>query len=127
LSNDVYFDVSVHIKSLVGIVRKHGGECYLAWSLNSFFKFFNISTICHGKFFNSGESLEILVCYDEIPVVSLQVRIVSRMNISALLSFFKIQVLNGKFAGENISNDDFIFTFDLSCHFYLNKWQASDA
>jgi hypothetical protein len=49
------------------------------------------------------------------------------MNISALLSFFKIQVLNGEFAGKNISDNNFIFTLDLSCHFNFDKWQASNA
>ena len=49
------------------------------------------------------------------------------MNISTFLSFFKIQVLDRKFASKNISNDNLIFSFDLSCHFYFDKWQAFNA
>jgi hypothetical protein len=51
----------------------------------------------------------------------------SGMNITTFLSFFKIQVLDSKFAGEDVSDDNFIFSFDFGCHFYFYEWQAFNA
>lgn len=49
------------------------------------------------------------------------------MNITTFLSFFKIEVSNFKFAGKNITNNNFFFSFDFGGHFKINKWQAFNA
>lgn len=49
------------------------------------------------------------------------------MNVTTFLSFFKVEVSNRKFASQDVANDDLFFSFDLSFHVEVYKWQAFNA